>query len=54
VADAFRVGPYPDGGGLGGGVVAAGTDEDAAGAVVGIVTTRELAAGVATGSHIDS
>lgn len=54
VADAFRVGPYPDGGGFGGGDVAAGTGEDAAGAVVGIVTTRELEGGMAAGSHIDS
>jgi hypothetical protein len=54
VADAFRVGPYPDGGGSGGGDVAAGAGEDAAGAVAGIVTTRELEGGMAAGSHIDS
>ena len=40
--------------GLGGGVVAAGTVEDAAGAAVGIVTPPELAAGVAAGWNIDS
>ena len=46
--------PLPDGGGPGGGVVAAGTVEDAAGAAVGIVTPPELAAGVAAGWNIDS
>lgn len=45
---------YPDVGGLGGGVVAAGTVEDGAGAAVGIVTTPELAAGVTVGWNIDS
>ena len=45
---------YPAGGAPGGGGVAAGTVEDGAGAAAGIVTTPELAAGVAVGCHIDS
>jgi hypothetical protein len=50
----FGLAPYRDAGGRGGGVVAAGTVEGAAGAAAGIVTTPELAAGVAAGAHIDS